>query len=146
MVDEFKTIRDSLFRALTGSGSEAGDDAGDEDDDDRSRGSSPLDASAARALIGALFARAGKGKDEVVQIIAREIGGAVAAMLKEPLAQLAKHQKLQISFEFVPKSKDAGGAGEDSSTKAVKPSKKKRGRRATAAATRRKRRASRLDP
>ncbi len=38
-----------------------------------------------------------------MSIVAREIGVAVAAMLKEPLAALAKNQKLQISFEFVPK-------------------------------------------
>ena len=34
----------------------------------------------------------------------------VAAMLKEPLAQIAKHQKLQISFELVPKSSDTSHA------------------------------------
>lgn len=144
MVDEFKTIRDNLFRALAGAGS--GDNADDDDEADRTRGASPLDASAARALIGALFARAGKGKDEVVQIIAREIGAAVAAMLKEPLAQLAKHQKLQISFEFVPKAgaKDdptPAPAGDD------KPKRKKRrGRGGVAAATRRKSRVSHTAP
>jgi hypothetical protein len=105
MVDDFKSIRENLFKVLTGIGAGApgtGEDDEDADDDSgvRIRG---LDAGAARALIGALFARAGKGKDEVVQIIAREIGVAVAAMLKEPLSQLARHQKLQISFEFVPK-------------------------------------------
>jgi hypothetical protein len=104
VVDEFKSIRDNLFKVLTGKSGERGDDG----DDDLGGGPS-IDAGAARALIATVFARAGKGKDEVVQIIAREIGMAVAAMLKEPLAQLAKHQKLQISFEFVPK---AGKAGE----------------------------------
>lgn len=104
MVDDFKSLRDGLFRTLLGSL--------DEDDDESATGSkSRLDASATKALLGQIFARAGKGKDEVVQIIAREIGVAVAAMLKEPLAQLAKNQKLQISFEFVPKSGKGDAAG-----------------------------------
>lgn len=88
MADEFKSIRDNLFKVLTGN-------KGDKDD------ASPEEGLG--AVLGALFQRAGKGKDEVVGIVAREIGVAVAAMLKEPLAALAKNQKLQISFEFVPK-------------------------------------------
>ncbi len=105
MADEFKTIRDNLFKVLTniGTAATARDDGASSSDDDRA--GAPLEAGA-RALIGAFFARAGKSKDEVVQIIAREIGLAVAAMIKEPLGQLAKHQKLQISFEFVPKEGD----------------------------------------
>lgn len=102
MADEFKNIRDSLFRAFTGS-----TDDGDDDEHDGGR-TGRMDSSTARALIAALFTRAGKGKDEVVQILAREIGVAVAAMLREPMAQLAKHQKLQISFEFVPKKAKGG--------------------------------------
>jgi hypothetical protein len=105
MVDEFKTIRDNLFKAITGLGASVSDDSDDSDED--ISGPRLVDAKATRALLQALFARAGKGKDEVVQIIAREIGMAVAAMLKEPLSQLAKHQKLQISFEFVPKTQPA---------------------------------------
>jgi hypothetical protein len=105
MVDEFKTIRDNLFKAITGLGASVSDDSDDSDED--ISGPRLVDAKATRALLQALFARAGKGKDEVVQIIAREIGMAVAAMLKEPLSQLAKHQKLQISFEFVPKTPPA---------------------------------------
>ncbi len=97
MVDEFKSIRDNLFKVLTGKGEREGAD------DDMGGMGSVLDAGTAKALLGAIFQRAGKGKDEVVGIVAREIGVAVAAMLKEPLAALAKNQKLQISFEFVPK-------------------------------------------
>lgn len=105
MADEFRSIRENLFKVLTNLGtsaSTAGDDDGQPEDTAESR-QSVLDAGAAKALFGAFFARAGKGKDEVVQTVAREIGMAVAAMLKEPLSQLAKHQKLTISFEFVPK-------------------------------------------
>jgi hypothetical protein len=107
MVDEFKSLKDSFFKALIGSVAaepEGGDDDELGSDDDEAGGRR------GRALAAALFARAGKGKDEVVQIIAREIGVAVAAMLKEPLAKLAEHQKLQISFEFVPKKGEGRGA------------------------------------
>lgn len=115
MTDERKSLRDGLFKVLSSLGNaapevkiETGGSSDDEDEvDDDSSGRPLLDPSAARALISALFQRAGKGKDEVVQIVAREIGVAVAAMLKEPLSQLAKHQKLQISFEFVPKNPKA---------------------------------------
>ncbi len=112
MVDEFKTIKENFFKVLSGAivgvttaGSAAMNDdvAGDDDDTARAR---LIDANAARALLAAVFARAGKGKDEVVQVAAREIGVAIAAMLKEPLSALAKHHRLQISlsFELVPKA------------------------------------------
>ena len=120
MADEFKSIRENLFKALAGrTFGERTDDYQDADEEGGSSGPG-MDAGAARALLGALFARAGKGKDEVVQVMARELGMAVAAMLKEPLAQLAKHQKLQISFEFVPKE-DAAKAPEDPAPKAQAP-------------------------
>jgi hypothetical protein len=99
MSEESKSIADSILRLIVGrSDSERGDDSSDGDVD------------AKTALISALFARAGKSKDEVIHMVAREIGMAVAAMLKEPLALLAKHQKLQISFEFVPKQRHERGA------------------------------------
>lgn len=56
-----------------------------------------------RELLAALIKSAGKGKDEIVQIIGREMGFALAAVLKEPLEQLVKNKKLQISMELVPK-------------------------------------------
>jgi hypothetical protein len=119
MADEFKSIRENLFKALAGR--TFGERTDDYQDAEEGGGGGPgMDAGAARALLGALFARAGKGKDEVVQVMARELGMAVAAMLKEPLAQLAKHQKLQISFEFVPKE-DAAKAPEDPAPKAQAP-------------------------
>lgn len=48
---------------------------------------------------------AGKGKDEVLQILARETGAAIAALLRQPLADLAKHNRLQVTIELVPKLK-----------------------------------------
>jgi predicted hydrocarbon binding protein len=94
MVDDFKSLRDGILRAVLGQSSNSTEDESRED-------SSTADAR--RALLAALFARAGKGKDEVVQIVAREIGLAIAALLKEPLSKIADNQKLQISFELVPK-------------------------------------------
>ncbi|MBM4252260.1 MAG: hypothetical protein FJ146_09835 [Deltaproteobacteria bacterium] len=94
MSEESKSITESILRLLVGrADADRDDDTSDEE----------VEAKKARALMSALFARAGKGKDEVIHMVAREIGNAVAAMLKEPLALLAKNQKLQISFEFVPK-------------------------------------------
>ena len=61
------------------------------------------DFSNLRELIGAMASWAGKGKDELVQILCREIGVATAAMFREPLSQILENRKLQITFEFVPK-------------------------------------------
>lgn len=101
MVDDLKSLKDNLFKVLANRGQQDVDP--DSDDEETDGESSFIDSKAARAIMSTLFARAGKSKDDVVQILAREIGMAVAAMLKQPLSQLAKNQKLQISFEFVPK-------------------------------------------
>ena len=107
-MDEIRSLRDSLFKVLTGKSAgreiDDEDESSPDDDGDGGGGGSLLDARAAKALLGALFARAGKSKDDVVQVLAREIGVAIAAMLKEPLGELAKHHKLTISFELVPKA------------------------------------------
>lgn len=133
-----KTIKDNLFKILSGTIVRDANDDEILDDDDHA-------AASGRALVAALFARAGKGKDEVIQILAREIGNAVAAMLREPLSQLAKNQKLQISFEFVPKNaatrgdlRERGQTGDDAPTaprKVKRPARK--GTPARAAATKR---------
>ncbi|NBQ52754.1 MAG: hypothetical protein EBU49_04130 [Proteobacteria bacterium] len=66
-------------------------------------------------------ARAGKGKDEVLQILARETGSAIAALLKQPLADfasdLAKNHRLQVTLELVPKSKGSASRNEKSQKK-----------------------------
>lgn len=67
-------------------------------EDGKDEGSS----SSAKDLLLTLAGLAGKGKDELVQSICREIGQATAAVLKEPLAQLLKDRKLQVTIEFVP--------------------------------------------
>ena len=64
----------------------------------------PQEQTNTKDLISSLASLAGKGKDEVVQILCREIGLATAAIWKEPLAQILENRKLQITFEFVPKA------------------------------------------
>ncbi|NRA64571.1 MAG: hypothetical protein HRU19_08820 [Pseudobacteriovorax sp.] len=56
-----------------------------------------------RELVGSLATWAGKGKDEIVQIICREIGVATAAVMKEPISQMLSGKKLQLTLELVPK-------------------------------------------
>lgn len=120
MVDDLKSLKDSLLKTLVqgigtvaGAGSAAGDrdtvadpDAAT-DADDEFGARSGRDSNLAKDLIVTLLTRAGKGKDEVVQILGREIGSAIAAMLRKPLSELARNQRLQVTFEFVPKSSSA---------------------------------------
>lgn len=63
-----------------------------------------LDLKFGKEFISNLANMAGKGKDEIVQIICREIGLATAAVLKEPVSQILKDKKLQLTLELVPKS------------------------------------------
>lgn len=53
-------------------------------------------------LLSALLARAGKGKDDIIQIFSREVGVALAGMLKEPLQKFTESKKIQITIEIVP--------------------------------------------
>lgn len=63
--------------------------------------------SALKDLLGTVLGVAGKSKDDVIEIVGREIGQALAAMLKEPLSQVVNHRKLKISVELVPKHESA---------------------------------------
>lgn len=56
-----------------------------------------------RDFLGILATWGGKGKDEVINILGREIGQAAAAILKEPLNQIIGGRKLQITLELIPK-------------------------------------------
>ena len=58
-----------------------------------------------KELLSALLKSAGRGKDEIVQIIGREMGFALAAVLKEPLERLVQNKKVQVTFELVDKEK-----------------------------------------
>lgn len=54
-----------------------------------------------KEFLGALANWAGKGRDELLQVICREIGQATASVLKEPLTELMRHRKLQITIELL---------------------------------------------
>lgn len=54
-----------------------------------------------KEFLGALANWAGKGRDELLQVICREIGQATANVLKEPLTELMRHRKLQITIELL---------------------------------------------
>lgn len=86
---------------------------------------SDRDAVNARALLQAIGSWAGKGKDEVVQILAREVGVAVAAMLKEPVTQILENRRLQITLDLVKKN-DSPPAKSKPTANAKKKTKKKR--------------------
>ena len=113
MVDDLKSIKDSLLKTLVaGIGSVAGGQgsAGASDQDDAETGEASDDgarAGLAKDLLVTLLTKAGRSKDEVIQILGREIGSALAAMLRKPLAELARNQRLQVTFEFVPKDQPA---------------------------------------
>lgn len=75
----------------------------------------------AKEVFSNLAGLAGKGKDELIQILCREIGQATASVLKEPLAQLLKDKKLQLTIEFVPVKNDekkSSGSKKSEKTKA----------------------------
>lgn len=56
----------------------------------------------AKEFLTAMASWAGKGKDELVQAICREIGTATAMVLKEPLGKLLENKKIHITIELVP--------------------------------------------
>ncbi len=72
-------------------------------DNDSEKG---FDMPTIRDLLGALASWGGKGKDEIVQVLCREIGVATAAILKEPINQVLEARKLQITLELIPKPDD----------------------------------------
>ena len=61
--------------------------------------------STARDLVLGLLNKAGRSKDEVIQILGREIGLALAAVLAKPLEQMTENKRVRITVELVPKSK-----------------------------------------
>jgi hypothetical protein len=63
------------------------------------------DDSTARDLVLGLLTKAGRSKDEVIQILGREIGLALAAVLAKPLEQMTENKRVRITLELVPKSK-----------------------------------------
>ncbi len=56
-------------------------------------------------IILSLLSKAGRSKDEVIQILGREIGLALAAVLAKPLEQITENKRVRITVELVPKAK-----------------------------------------
>lgn len=54
-----------------------------------------------KEIISSAFKNAGKGKDEIIQVLGREIGLAWAAVLKEPMQRLLDDKSLQITIKLV---------------------------------------------
>lgn len=67
-------------------------------------GSADAEATARDLLFGFL-SKAGKSKDEVIQVLGREIGLALAAMLAKPIEHLTETKRVRITVELVPKEK-----------------------------------------
>jgi hypothetical protein len=92
MVDEIKSIKDAIRNTILSSGS------GEDDHGDRLMGRM------ARDVINQILSKAGKSKDDIIQVLGREIGIALAAMLKQPLEQLVESKKVRITVELVGKA------------------------------------------
>ena len=58
-----------------------------------------------RDILLGLLSKAGRSKDEVIQILGREIGLALAAVLAKPLEQITETKRVRITVELVPKAK-----------------------------------------
>jgi hypothetical protein len=68
--------------------------------------SGSVDADApTKEILFSLLSKAGRSKDEVIQILGREIGLALAAMLAKPLEQITENKRVRITVELVPKAK-----------------------------------------
>lgn len=117
MPDDFKNLKDSLLKTVI---SGVSNFTVNENQSDQN--------SSIRELVSSLASLAGKGKDEIIQIISREIGIAVAGVIKEPLTQLLEDQKLKVTLEFVPKTEEPEPSTGNTPTKksTVKKSKKKK--------------------
>lgn len=88
MVDDLKNRGDRILKNILHSFS------GSEDD-----------GAGARDLVLGLLSKAGRSKDEVIQILGREIGFALAAVLAKPLEQMTESKRVRITVELVPKAK-----------------------------------------
>lgn len=98
-VDEWKLLAErfakTLFSSIRG---------GNEDEDDGEDQGGKLN----RDIWSQTLGRAGRGKDELIRILGREIGLAAAAVLAEPLARFANNKQLRITIELVPRSEEKG--------------------------------------
>ena len=91
MVDDLKNVRKQVFKLVTSNLGLGKDD----------------ESISLRDVLSTVAQIAGKGKDDVVNILCKEIGVAIAAMLKEPLNDVLETKELRVSFELVSKNKDS---------------------------------------
>ena len=76
-----------------------------------------------RDIVSGLLLKAGKSKDEVIQILGREIGLALAAVLAKPLERITENKRVRITVELVPKSKKKSAAQTKKKNAKPQPSK-----------------------
>ena len=57
----------------------------------------------AKEFFAFLTSSAGRSKDDFLQIVSRECGLALAALMKDPLTKIIKDNKFQITVELIPK-------------------------------------------
>ncbi len=75
-----------------------------------------LDLKNVRELVGTLASWAGQSKDEVIQMMCKEIGMAVASTLKEPIAQALEGRKLQFTMQLLPRDSKSKTAKQKTKT------------------------------
>jgi len=90
MVDDLKSLKETLIKSIFSAVASDGTNSS---------------TGTIKELISSLATLAGKGKDEIVQIISREIGIAVAGVVKEPLISILESKKVTITIELTPKAK-----------------------------------------
>lgn len=80
-----------------------------------------------RELFAGLLKSAGKGKNEVISVLGREMGLAFAAVVKEPLQKIVDSKAVNINFkiELVDKEKASSSTKKRPSTKRASATKKK---------------------
>jgi hypothetical protein len=74
------------------------------------------DGAGTRDLVLGLLSKAGRSKDEVIQILGKEIGFALAAVLAKPLEQMTENKRIRITVELVPKAKTTKKRAKKTST------------------------------
>lgn len=122
VVEELKSIKYSVFKTLLASLQVA--ETEDEDTVAPEKQSEKhKENKLARDLLNALLFKAGQSKNEVVQILGKEMGTALAAMLKGPLGQVVENRALRITVELVPKDDQNDSQASSSSNKRSSSSK-----------------------
>lgn len=65
----------------------------------------------ASELVSGVLSRLEKSKDDIIRLFCRELGVAMAGILKEPLQRLSESRKMQITIEIVPTKAKAQPSG-----------------------------------